>query len=232
MDFDQFARRYGEEVDSAVAFSGRSHLFFLRAKVRHLLELARARCGDPGELTVLDVGCGTGILAGLVVPHVRRLVAVDIATAGLSEGRRLAPSCRFVAYDGGALPFAERSFDLAYMVCVLHHVAVGARELLMQEVARVVRPGGVVVVFEHNPWNPLTRHVVSRCPFDRDAVLVRRPELSRLMVDAGLVLVDHAYILVFPWQSRFWRAAEARLGKLPLGAQYWAAAERPAGRDS
>ena len=55
--------------------------------------------------------------------------------------------------------------------------------------ARVLRPGGIAAIFEHNPLNPLTRRVVSNCVFDEDAVLLRRRRARGLLRQAGLVPV-------------------------------------------
>jgi hypothetical protein len=109
---------------------------------------------------------------------------------------------------------------------VLHHVAPAARAEFMSELRRVVRRDGVVVVFEHNPWNPLTRVAVNRCEFDKDASLARRPTTRRLFERAGLRIEDSSYI-IFTTSPRWSPRADAVLGWCPLGAQYYVAARRP-----
>ena len=230
MDFDEYADVYTQEIERVVGFSGRDHDFFLGAKIRHLLSLARARGHEVGRSVALDLGCGTGGGSSLLAPHVRLLCASDVAFAPLVKARERAPDARLSRYDGRHLPFSDRAFDLVTAVCVLHHVPEVEWLPLLVEMARVVRPGGMAVVFEHNPWNPLTRRVVARCPFDRDARLLRCGTTKRLMRQAGWDKVEHAYILFSPWQGRLWRGIEAALGWLPLGAQYWVAGHRPSER--
>lgn len=230
MDFDEYADVYTQEVERVVGFSGRDHEFFLSAKIRHILSLARARGHDLGRSVALDLGCGPGTMSGLLAPHVRLLCGTDIAFAGLVQARGRAPDARFSKYDGRRLPFSDRAFDLVTAVCVLHHVPELDWLPLLVEMARVVRPGGMAVVFEHNPWNPLTRRAVAHCAFDRDARLLRCGTTKRLMRQAGLEKIEHAYILFSPWQGRLWREIEAALGWLPMGAQYWVAGSRPAER--
>jgi hypothetical protein len=94
----------------------------------------------------------------------------------------------------------------------------------MVELARVTRQGGLVVVFEHNPVNPLTRLVVRRCAFDEGVVLVGRRSLGRLARAAGLAVEETRYILFFPWTRAPFPQLERRLGSLPAGAQYFLAA--------
>ena len=67
---------------------------------------------------------------------------------------------------------------------------------------RVCRPGGLIVLFEHNPWNPLTRRAVRGCEFDRDAELLSRREASRLLSEAGVEDRRGRYILFFTAELR------------------------------
>src|SRR5262249_21983054 len=95
------------------------------------------------------------------------------------------------------------------------------------EAKRVVRPGGLVCLIEHNPFNPFTRLAVLRCPFDADAVLLSAREAKRLLASAGLLGIEAGHFLFFPTESL--RPLERRLRKLPLGAQYLAVGEKPIG---
>jgi len=90
----------------------------------------------------------------------------------------------------------------------------------------IVRPGGLVAIYEHNPLNPLTRWAVSRCAFDADAVLLGRRELARLARGAGLELVMQSYIVFFPSRAPLFSTIERGLGWLPLGAQHGMAARK------
>jgi len=154
------------------------------------------------------------------------LIGVDVAPATLSEARRRQPTGRFARYDGGSLPFADETFDLTYTVNVLHHVLPAALASFVAELARVTRPGGLVAVFEHNPWNPITRFVVSRCEFDEDAVLLGQRKLRALLGETGLVECDRRNILFFPCSGRVWSTLERALAWLPFGAQYMVAVRK------
>ena len=83
-----------------------------------------------------------------------------------------------------------------------------------------MRPGGLVVVYEHNPLNPLTRVAVSRCEFDEGVELLSRGETKSLLRRAGLEPIESRYIAFFPWRGRGLRALEHGLARLPLGGQY------------
>lgn len=98
----------------------------------------------PARARVLDVGCGTGANASVLSSGGRRVAGVDVAALALSLGRADSHTTRLRA-DGRALPFLDQAFDLVCALDVLEHLdddAATAREL-----RRVLRPGGVLVVF-------------------------------------------------------------------------------------
>jgi SAM-dependent methyltransferase len=227
-DFDARDLDYRAEIEKSIAFTGADHAFFTQAKVRPLLELARRRVGDPRELAFLDFGCGPGETERFLEGQVGSLVGVDTSAAMVDHAREQNPWATYHAIEAGdKTPMADGSVDVCFAICVLHHVPPPQRPSVMQEMARVTRPGGLIALFEHNPLNPVTRHAVAGCEFDRDAVLVTRRESRRLLRGAGLSDVAGAYIIFFTRDSPLRRQIEARLGWLPLGAQYVISARRP-----
>jgi SAM-dependent methyltransferase len=119
------------------------------------------------------------------------------------------------------LPFDDQSFDFITAVCVYHHLDPAERPALTKEVRRVLRPGGLFSIFEHNPANPATRLIVSRTPVDSNAILLRARECRGLMRDAGLLPLDTLYYLYLPERLfEFAGKLERLLTGIPLGGQY------------
>src|SRR5207245_10440012 len=85
----------------------------------------------------------------------------------------------------GPSPLAHAQFDVVTSVCVLHHIAPAARLGTTRELVRVLKPGGRLVVFEHNPLNPATRCLVARAPIDANAQLLRAADCARLLARCG-----------------------------------------------
>src|SRR3990172_65300 len=133
------------------------------------------------------------------------------------------PDIPYSVSDGDVLPFQDGLFDVAFAICVMHHVPPERWKLFLSEMARATKPGGMVIVFEHNPLNPLVRKVVSNCPFDKNAVLLRKGKLTSYMNEAGLKSVFGRYILTVPSISGWFRAVDDLLGFSPSGAQYFVA---------
>jgi hypothetical protein len=78
-----------------------------------------------------------------------------------------------------------------------------------------------MVIFEHNPLNPATRHIVATCPFDANAVLLRARSFRESQLAAGFREVSISYTAFFPGPLRALRPLERLMTGLPLGAQYY-----------
>ena len=225
-EFDRYRDSYVDALDHAVGFSGRDPLFFARAKADLLVDLGGRLVGDPATLSLLDVGCGVGLVDAFLCGRFGAVHGTDVSAEMVAAARERNPYVEYAVARSGELPYATGAFDLAFAACVLHHVPPGERVALIREIARVLRPGGLGVVVEHNPFNPLTRVVVSRCEFDEDIELLRRSEAERLVAEGGLARVETRYVVFFPWRSRPLARIERALGWLPAGAQYYVSARR------
>lgn len=114
------------------------------------------RHGDWSRAQALDVGCGTGRISLIVEPLVAQLTACDRAPAMLGVARRLLrPQTRVTTADNRSLPFADASFDLVTAGWSFGHATEwvpGAWQAdvhqAVQQMLRVLRPGGVAVIFE------------------------------------------------------------------------------------
>jgi len=225
-DYDENVERYQHEMDRAVSFAGRSHDFFTQAKADELVRLACRAFGDTHELRALDVGSGVGLTHRFLRGVFASLTGVDVAVRAVQRATETNPWARYAVYDGRRLPFEDRTFDLVFTVCVIQVLAPQSRSSFVAELARVVRPGGLVVAFEHNPLNPATRLVVHRCEFGHDARMLGLRALRTLIAGAGLAIEDWAYILLLPWRRGRIAELERRARRLPLGAQVYVAGRR------
>jgi SAM-dependent methyltransferase len=224
--FDRYASDYDGIVDDAVGFSGKGLAFYTAAKAYHLRKLGARLGRSLDRAAALDVGCGAGGLDELLIPHVDRLVGVDVSPEMVKRARLLNPEADYQVYAGDKLPFGDQTFDLVFASCVVHHVDPSVWDAFVAEMYRVTRPGGAIAVIEHNPLNPLTRRSVSNCVFDEDAVLASPHRLARALRRAGAGKVRSSYILFAPFGGDRVRAAEGLLSWLPLGAQYVVEARR------
>jgi SAM-dependent methyltransferase len=223
-EFDKFAQEYAALHRANIAISGEGPEYFAEYKIRELREVSSGLGLLGGAGRILDFGAGVGGS----VEHFRRhfpaasLTCVDVSVESLRIGAgRFAGEAGFVAFDGEQLPFADGSFDCVFSACVFHHIEPERHVTLLAELRRALRPGGLLMIFEHNPLNPLTVHAVNSCPFDENAVLIRARLFRRRLISAGFASAAARYRLFFPHALRALRPLERRLKWLPLGAQYY-----------
>ena len=225
-EFDQFAEEYNSLHRANIRLSGEDPTYFAAYKIREVRRIWTSTA-RPEPVTIVDFGTGIGNS----IPHLRELfpnstlIGVDVSSRCLDIAVQRLNSCWMpVLFDGARLPFSDASADLVFTACVFHHIPHEQHESLLGEIRRILRPGGWLALFEHNPLNPLTRHAVDTCPFDANAVLLGARTTRRRLEAAGFAKVEIRFTAFFPGALRRLRAFEKRLGWLPLGAQYCALA--------
>jgi SAM-dependent methyltransferase len=225
-EFDKFADEYVAMHKANIRVTGESPEFFAEYKIK---DLAGALAGEACVRTILDFGGGIGNS----VPYMHRylpntaLTCLDVSDRSLAIARERYPNqAEYVSFDGARIPFEAGTFDVAFASCVFHHIEATSHAALLKELARVLRPGGWLFIFEHNPFNPLTRHAVNTCPFDENAVLISGATMRELFREAGLVDVRLRYRIFFPHFLAMLRGFERFLTWLPLGAQYYVCGQR------
>lgn len=228
--FDDHVQSYCEDVDASISFIGKDTDYFARRKADELIDVVEAQLGPAQGLSVLDVGCGVGATDHHLTGRVGELHGVDVASGAVAAAREANPAATYRVYDGTALPYDDGAFDVAFTACVLHHIDPHRRAAFSVELGRVVRPGGLVVVFEHNPFNPLTRLAVSRCAFDDGVVLLSRREVSALLDRAGLRVQVQRYVLFVPLDGPRARRVDRALARVPLGGQHCVVGQKSAGQ--
>lgn len=222
-EFDVFAEEYLATHQKNLKISGEAPDYFARYKLdelRRLWTLKRYREPD----AMLDFGCGIGASLpqlARVFPNAR-LTGLDVSAKSLEIAGRLHPGvAELVQYDGDTPPFPEASFDLIFSACVFHHIDHAEHGRILTSLRRLLRPGGRLVIFEHNPINPVTRYIVATCPFDKNARLLDANAFVKAQKLSGFSRVETRYTGFFPGPLRALRPFEPPLAGLPIGAQYY-----------
>jgi SAM-dependent methyltransferase len=238
-EFDKHAATYDGGLDNPIKrMMGDQADQFIAVKARWLLRREprlRPHDREPGGLSLLDYGCGAGDLMRVLAELGARasFTGCDVSTGMLEQAatrwpERLGPPPALAAQDGARTPFADRQFDIATISAVLHHVPPVERPAVYAELGRVVKPGGRLYVFEHNPRNPLVRYVIARTPIDENAILLDAGEVQHGLLGSGRYEVETDYLMFMPPGIGWLRGIDRALAWLPLGAQYAVAARKPA----
>lgn len=189
---------------------------------------------------IIDVGCGTGSLTFTLAEsaELAGIAAIDFSPVFVAAAtrRNSDPRITIRQADACALPFENGAFDRAMALLVLHFVPESGKAIA--EMARIVRPGGVVAaaVWDHYGGMPAMRMMVDTAAMLSEGgrqmrarycfqPMMQPGEMKRAFVEQGLANVTETELMVrMDYQSfdDFWAPIAA--GEGPLG-QYVAALE-------
>ncbi len=225
-EFDQFASNYDAVLQQGLSASGESKEYFAEGRVQFLKKWLNLLGFTPRS--VLDYGCGIGTSVPLLhnLPGVDHVQAVDIshesiATAKSHHEHAQRHFCTLAEF------VASGNIDLAFCNGVFHHIPLDQRTNAVKTVFDSLRPGGLFAYWENNPWNPATRYVMSRIPFDKDAITLTPPESRSLLTAGGFEVLSTHFLFIFPKMLSWFRPLERAIATWPVGTQYQVLCRKP-----
>jgi SAM-dependent methyltransferase len=218
-DFDEFSAEYDVALAHGLSVSGEDKNYFARGRIAWLASCLRQLKEEPQS--VMDFGCGTGSAIPYMVDllAVKSILGVDVSTKSLEIARHTLNSARtrFLSFSHYQ---PNGQMDLTFCNGVFHHIPIEERAAKLNYIYRSLRLGGLLAFWENNPWNPGTRYVMSRIPFDRDAITLAPPEARRMLRAGRFEILRTDFLFIFPRVLSCFRCVEPFIAKLPLGAQY------------
>jgi SAM-dependent methyltransferase len=188
--FDRIAAEYDESLPPHVV----EHYLAKR------VELV-CRAAPPSTYPrLLDVGCGTGVLADRLAARGYEATGIDPSQGMLDIMAAEHPEVDAVRGSGEELPFSDSSFDVVLTVAALHHIATPvAIRATLGEMVRVTRPGGRIVVWDHNPRNPYWKRLMARVPQDDGSErLIPEQEVLAGLISCGGRVLDSRQLGLVP----------------------------------
>jgi len=108
------------------------------------------------DTQVLDLCCGSGQATQVLSQYSKAVTGLDASPLSLQRARRNAPQADYVEALAEAMPFPNSRFDLVHTSMALHEMQPSQRQQIVQEVYRVLKPGGQFALVDfHSPTNPL-----------------------------------------------------------------------------
>lgn len=222
-EFDAYAQAYEEALNQGLSVSGEGSDYFAKKRIQWTAGLV----GSSLE-SVLDFGCGVGI----AIPELKLAFkpsltwGYDPSSAAIDRAL-VEHGDETTKFSFNAQQIPKNSFQLAYCNGVFHHIPPDDREAALSIVYQSLRPGGWFAFWENNPWNPGTRYVMSKIPFDNDAITITPPKASQLLIRAGFRIAFKHSKFIFPRSLSLLRPLEKLVYWLPIGAQYLVLAQKP-----
>lgn len=225
-EFDQYAADYDAALIQGLSASGEDKQYFAHGRIQWLANCLLKMGERPSS--AMDLGCGIGTATPFFfdLVEVTSLLGVDTSAKSLEVARRSwkAQSVEFMLLS----EYEPREcLDLVFCNGVFHHIPLTERATAVSHVYRSLRPGGLFAFWENNPWNPGARYVMSRIPFDRDAITLKPHEARRLLGAGGFEIVRTDFLFIFPRVLRWLRGVEPYLSRWPIGAQFLVLCRKP-----
>ncbi|MCK5451336.1 MAG: class I SAM-dependent methyltransferase [Candidatus Omnitrophica bacterium] len=216
-DFDKFSSDYENILDKKIKYFGESTEYFAEYKA----EYVRKYLGDDFKGRILDYGCGIGLIVKYLKQYFDKnnveIMGYDVSLESTKRANQEMPDIVFT-HDFNKIK--KNNFDVIVLANVLHHVKPEERSVFIRKAKSFLVKGGRIFIFEHNPYNPLTRLIVKLCVFDKEVIILKRKETVKLLIEAGMNISEKRYIVFFPQILKMFRFLEPILGCVPMGTQY------------
>ena len=112
-------------------------------------------------------------------------------------------------------------FDVIFIAVAFHHMSNQEQKETLLNCRNFLNENGCIYIFEHNPFNPLTRKIFNNCPLDKNAKMIYLKNIVSLAQMTGMKVVSKKYTLFFPKQLSFLKFVEKFISWIPIGAQYY-----------
>lgn len=220
-EFDRYARNYDDELAKGLSVVGEEKEYFARERINWLAKFF-ADGKIPHPRRILDYGCGDGgsipFLAEKFSPNL--LTGVDVSAESVKIAAQKYKNIAAAEFNTVNAFAPEEEFDLAFCNGVFHHIPPPERLQAIEYVFKALKVGGYFAFWENNPWNPGTRYVMSRIPFDRDAIMLFPAETLKLFRHVGFKVEKKEFLFIFPAFLEKLRILEPMLARFPFGGQY------------
>ncbi len=224
--FDEYADNYDAALDRGISLSGEDKYYFARRRLEWLQTCLQGLTPPPQR--VMDYGCGSGSATPFLfdILGANFVLGVDTSAKSLMFARRQ-HGCAQAEFQLLDQYQPQQKMELVYCNGVFHHIPLGDRASAVDCIRNSLSPGGIFALWENNPWNPGTRLVMSRIPFDHDAITLTPGEARRLVLAGGLHVLRTDFLFIFPRALKGLRKIEPWLSSFPLGAQYQILCRKP-----
>lgn len=223
VDFDKHAESYEKQLTEDLKFFGEESKYFAEYKVRIVKECLKSK-----PVNILEYGCGIGMNLQFLVDYFpdSQVHGCDISAKSIEVASKNSTSVSFFLLEDNEIQENKETYDLIFVSNVFHHIEPQFRKKAISNINLMLKPDGRVFFFEHNPFNPVTRHIVNTCVWDTDAILLKPKESLGLFSEGGFKIIRKHYTLYFPAFLKFLRPLEKGLFFLPFGGQYYIWAEK------
>ena len=221
VDFDNYTKNYEQLLKNQLSFFSDDREYFSDCKTK----IASNYCSSVDTKNILDFGSGIGLSLSSLTVHFpdSKIFVTDLSKKSLNYVKK--KYSKVTVVDDSSLN--KFKFDLIFISGVFHHIPNDNRMNVLYRLESILSLNGKIIIFEHNPLNPITRRMVSTCPFDEDAELISLRKMNNMIQTTNIFnIISSGYYLFFPQMLKFLRPFEKIMTNIPLGGQYFTVAQK------
>jgi ubiquinone/menaquinone biosynthesis C-methylase UbiE len=219
-EFDNYIDKYRDNCSNALWLSGESSDYFALYKAQKLKSWFPNN--QYKSIKILDFGCGDGLMTHYVSTLFSNatVYGVDPSEKSIIVAQKKFPHIQFQQNSETSthLNFKDHTFDIIFSAGTFHHIPFAMHKNYLNELLRVLKPSGRLVIFELNPLNPLTVYTFKNNPIDAHAKMLNpwyAYNLTKAFAKPTL-----KFICFFPKPLKWLRGIEFLFTKVPFGALY------------
>jgi ubiquinone/menaquinone biosynthesis C-methylase UbiE len=196
LSFDTIAEEYDEELKNSLGkFGGKDITIFSGYKVK----IIKSKLPQT-PVNILEFGCGTGrnnYFMKKLFPQ-SNIFGCDISEKSLEIACKVNPSVQYKKIANPAdliAAYNKYNLDCIFISNVLHHIQFNEHKMWFEALYKILSKEGSLFVFEHNPHNPITKHIFNNSEIDQGAVMVKPSYCYNLFQSVYFTRVKRAYTL-------------------------------------
>jgi len=224
-EFDSIAHKYNQILNKALELTGESTTYYALNRINFLQKSLKSENCE--NLKILDFGCGDGKSSKLFEKYFKSLKYTGIEISEnfvhLNKKKFTNTNYDFLHVDE-YIP--DSSFDLAFCNGVFHHIPKEERLSTVKYIFNSIKPGGFFAFWENNPYNPGTRYLMKKTPFDKNASMLSPKNTIKMLRNTGFEIISTRFLFFFPRFLSLFRVFEPYISMLPLGGQYQVLAKK------
>ena len=231
-EFDYYAKNYSYGLEQPIKrLLGKTAQDFFILKVKRLLsylEKFPLTANEPSAaIRFLDFGCGTGLLIKTLEKYNLgwAMAGCDVSEKMLNQAKNILGekySSQLFLLDNDLNNLPKNYYHLIVANNVFHHIKPEKRNETLEKLHSALQTNGCLVIFEHNPLNPLVRWMVKKTGIDKNAILINPREIINGLKINNFNFLYLGYIMFFPprFKSKTIDLIEEKMSFWPGGGQY------------
>lgn len=218
---DSIATSYDKELeDSLGKFYNQDIGLFAEYKVKIVAtQLSRM------PANILEFGCGTGRNNSYMKKQFpeSKIFGCDISEESLEIAKNTNSDIQYnlISSPDDLFLVYKDTVDCIFISNVFHHIPFNEHQIWIDALYAILSKEGSIFIFEHNPYNPITKHIFNNSKIDIGATMLKPLYCNNLLKKAKFNTIKRKYTLFFVWRNVFFEFVERIIYWLPLGAQYY-----------